>query len=368
MIYKMDILNRITQETLSKNDFELLQMSLAGESSQQQLDNFLAHWDIEAAPIAEPMLVSYLMKMHPELVFPDAIRPRLAGLLNFSRYQFLNLVGHFGTFTRALKAEGIEFLIMKGGAMKTLRPDFPRWMGDIDILVPEKDYSKAEEVARRCGYSISHCKHSMDLSQNGQGFLDVHRYVLIFTGKERTINADLFARSIPTRVFSVEARMPSREDMVFMVMVNLVRNLAENSCTESVLYSFFDIKFLLEEQENHPFNWAVVRENARQTDSREYLLLAARFLNGVVPGLLPVEELENPGETVVRNLLTWMGYRRYVLMQERADLGDFNVIKTFRSGRPMIPYVWDRLCYLTHKRLQFCPSFCERALKKRNKV
>jgi len=362
----MEILNQIAQETLSNNEFELLRLSLAGETTQSQLDSFLTGWDIEAAPIAEPMLLSYLMKMHPDLIFPESIRPRLSGLLNFSRYQFLNLVGHFGTYTRALRAQGIEFLIMKGGAMKALRPDFPRWMGDIDILVPEKDYHKAEEVARQCGYAIHHCNHSMDLSQNGQVFLDVHRFVLIFSGKERAINEDLFTRSIPTRVFSVDARMPSREDMLFMCLVNLVRNLAENSCTDSVLYSFFDVKFLLEDQENHPFNWSVVRENATQTDSCAYLLLAVRFLNGVVPGLLPEEKLENPGETAVKNLASWMGYRRYVLMRERAQLGDFNIIKTYRSGKPMIPYVWDRLCYLIHKGLQFCPSFCEHALKKHN--
>jgi len=361
----MEILNHIAQETLSKADSELLRLSLA-EPSQRRLDSFLAGWDIEAAAIAEPILLSYLMKLHPELVFPESIRPRLSGLLNFCRYQFLNLVGHFGTYTHALRAEGIDFLIMKGGAIKALRPEFPRWMGDIDILVPEKDYQKAEEVAVRCGYSVSHSIQSMDLSQNGKEFLDVHRYVLIFTGKERTINADLFARSVPARVFSVEARMPSREDLLFMVLVNLVRNLADDSSQESILYSFFDVKFLLEPQENHPFNWEVVRKNAAQTDSREHLLLAIRFLNSVVPGLVSEEKLDNPGEKVVHNKLVWVAYRRYILMKERAQIGEFNVKKALREGHPFFPYVALRIRYAVHKRLQFCTAFTQHALKVRN--
>ena len=361
----MEILNRITQETLSKADKELLSLSLS-EPSQQRLDNFLAGWDIEAAPIAEPILLSYLMKMHPELVFPESIRPRLSGLLNFCRYQFLNLVGHFGTYTHALQAEGIEFLIMKGGAIKALRPEFPRWMGDIDILVPEKDYHKAEEVAVRCGYSVSHSIQSMDLSQNGKECLDVHRYVLIFTGKERTINADLFARSTPTKVFSAEARMPSREDLLFLLLVNLIRNLADDSSHDSVLYSFFDAKFLLEHQEGSSFNWNIVWENARHTESRAHLVLAARFLNGVIPGLFPEEKLDSPGEDAVRRLEVWVGYRRYVLMKERAQIGEFNVKKALSDGRPFFPYVALRIRYAIHKRLQFCTGITQHILKVRN--
>ena len=361
----MEILDRIAQEVLSKADFELLRMSLLGEPSQLQLDSFLSGWDIEAAPISEPMLLSYLMKMHPELAFPETLRPRLSGLLSFCRYQFLNLVGHFGTFTRALKSEGIDFLIMKGGAMKALRPDFPRWMGDIDILVPEKEYHKAEEVARQCGFTISHSIQSMDLSKNGQGLMDVHRYVLIFTGKERAINAGLFARSIPTRVFGVEARMPSREDLLFLLLVNLVRNLADASSHESVLYCFYDVQFLLEQGE-YAFNWTVVKENAIQTGSRAHLVLAARFLNGVIPGLFPEEKLENPGERAIHRLEVWVGYRRYVLMKERAQIEEFNIIKALRNGRPLIPYVALRMRYFIHKRLQFCTGFTQHFLKVRN--
>ena len=84
----MEILNSIAQETLSKAALELLRLSLSGDPSQQELDDFLAGWDIEAAPIAEPILMSYVMKMHPELVFPEAIRPRLNGLISFCRYQY----------------------------------------------------------------------------------------------------------------------------------------------------------------------------------------------------------------------------------------------------------------------------------------
>ena len=361
----MEILNSIAQETLSKAALELLRLSLSGDPSQQELDDFLAGWDIEAAPIAEPILMSYVMKMHPELVFPEAIRPRLNGLISFCRYQFLNLVGHFGSYTRALQAEGIDFLIMKGGAMKALRPEFPRWMGDIDILVREKDYEKAEEVAARCGFTISHSIQSMDLSKNGQGLLDVHRYVLIFTGKERAINEDLFARSVPTRVFSVEAHMPSREDLLFLILVNMVRNLADASGQESVLYSFFDVKYLMEPQDGRPFNWDRVRQTAVRTGAQVHLMLAARFLNGVMPGLFPEDKLENPGEAAVSRLEVWVGYRRYVLMKERAQInGEYNVVKAIRGGRPFFPYMALRARFFVHKRLQFCTGITRHILKR----
>ena len=127
--------------------------------------------------------------------------------------------------------------------------------------------------------------------------------------------------------------MLSREDLLFGIMVNLFRNMADNSSLDSVLYSFFDVQYLLE---GPGFNWDLVRQNAAKTGTKAHLVLAARFLNDVVPGLFPEEELENPGDEL-RKMLIHMYYRRYVLRVEQEALGDFNIIRTFRSGRPMIP-------------------------------
>lgn len=358
----MDALKRISQETLSDVNRRILKLALAGEATQERLDSFLSSWNIEEAPLTEAIMLSYLMKLHPELRFPESISPRLSGLLPFCRYKYLDLVRYFGTYARALQAHGIEFLVMKGGAMKALRPDFPRWLGDIDILVHEKDYPKCAPIAKLLGFEIHPAKQSTDLYKNGNGVLDVHRFIPMSTGRERAINADLFARSVATRVFNAEARMLSREDLLFGILVNLFRNMADNSSLDSVLYSFFDVQYLLE---GPGFNWDIVRQNAAKTGTKAHLVLAARFLNDAVPGLFPEEELENPGNEL-RKMLIHMYYRRYVLRVEQEALGDFNIIRTFRSGRPMIPYVWDRLCYLMHKGMQFCPSFCERALRKRN--
>ena len=357
-------LSRITQETLSESDRLLLQLSLCGAPSQEQLDAFLDGWDLDSAPLTEAVLLSYLCKMHPGLQVPDKIGPRLSGLLNYCRFQYLQLVGQFGTYAHALEAQGIPFLVMKGGAMKALRPAFPRWMGDIDLLIPERDFRRAAQVATTCGFTACPSEQSFDLKKDGRNVLDIHHFVMMHTGREKAINDSLFARATPARIFSVPAMMPSREDLLFMTLVNLVRNLSDGSSHDSVIYSFFDVQFLLESREGRAFDWAVVRDNAARTGTTGYLKAARQFLHSVVPGLLPDSELPPVSEKKIDQVCTWIRFRRDILRPERDRIEEFNPWKAIRGGKPFFPYIADRLRFACHKRLQHCPRTCARILRR----
>ena len=356
---------RITRETLTPSDRLLLQLSLCGEPAQEQLDAFLDGWNLDTAPLTEAVLLSYLLKMHPTLRVPDKIGPRLNGLLSYCRFQYLQLVGQFGTYAHALEAEGIPFLVMKGGALKALRPDFPRWMGDIDLLVPERDFRRAARVATSTGFTTTPSEQSFDLKKDGRNVLDVHHFVMMHTGREKTINPDLFARAAQTRIYSVQAMMPSREDLLFMTLVNLVRNLADGSSPDSVIYSFFDIQFLLTPEQGRTFDWAVVRDNAARTGTTGYLEAARQFLHSVVPGLLPDSELPPVTEKEIEKVCTWIRFRRDVLRPERERIEEFNPWKAIRGGKPFFPYIADRLQFACHKRLQHCTGTCTRILRRR---
>lgn len=357
----------LAQGILSDKDLLLLRLSLSEGPTQEELDKYLEGWDLDTAPMTEAVLLSYLLKMHPGLQVPAKIGPRLSGLLNYCRFQYLRLVGQFGIYCHALTAEGIRFLVMKGGAMKALRPDFPRWMGDIDILVQEGDYQRAEQVARSCGYTLIHSAQSFDMKKDGQNIVDVHRFVPMHTGRERAANPGFFARSTSARIFSIDAMMPSREDLLFMTLVNLIRNLADDTGKDSILYSFFDVRFLLTPQEGQDFDWTVVRDNAALTGTAAPLEVARRFLNGIIPGLIPEDVLQEVSEKEIDKALTWILYRRDVLRPEREQIGEFNPVKALKAGKAPIPYVCHRIRFFMHKRLEHCTSASRRILRRRQR-
>ncbi|MCR5710112.1 MAG: nucleotidyltransferase family protein [Bacteroidales bacterium] len=358
-MYTIDTLLNLA---LTEDDLQLIRLSLSEEPGQESLDAFLDGWDMDSAPMTVAVLLSYLMKMHPELAFPESLRPRLGGLLSYCRFQYLKLVGQFGTYCHALEEAGIRFLVMKGGAMKALRPDFPRWMGDIDLLVRQEDFRRASQIASEAGFTICPSEQSIDLKKDGRNVLDVHQYVMMHTGRERAANEGFFERASRERIFSVEALLPSREDLLFITLVNLVRNLADETSRDSIIYAFFDVNFLVEAQKDHSFDWGVVRRDAAITGTTGYLEVARRFLCSVVPGLIPDGVLEPVSEEGVGEVLTWIRFRREVLRPERDIIEEFNPFKALRSGKRPIPYVAQRLRFALHKRLQHFDGACKHIL------
>ncbi len=348
-----NVLQYLGRQILSESDRTLLSMAMAPSVSEETLTEFLQDWDIETAPIQSVILLSYLMKTHPELPFPERIQPRLKGVLSFCRFQSLKLTSHFAKIARGLNTEEIPFVILKGGAMKVCRPDVPRWMGDIDILVEEKDFTRAEALAEKMGYTPFRCSHSTDLRIGGteESAVDLHRFIQMRTGKEKALNPGLFRRARKEKMFSTEGYLPCREDMVFISLVNLYKNLSDKTSTDSVLNTFFDLDYLLHLPGE--FDWEILHENAKKTGSEIQLWLAASLVSTLVPGLFP-ESFQtgrmDGGEAQAHCIR--LLYRREILSPLRAKIGEFNLVKAFRNVRPLAPYIGHRAEFFFLKRVR----------------
>lgn len=285
------LLDSMCQSLITPEDKMLLDITFSKSSSQADLNDFFKKCDIEVMGGNKAIMLSYLMKMRPELEFSRYEQPRLSGLLKYFRFHNLKLIAHYTKLGKALNAANIPVMILKGGAMKYLRPELSRVMGDIDILVPFNDLYKTCKIAESIGYEFSkkniHKAHSVDLHQNNnkEGCIDVHRYICMNTGFEERINKDLFARATKAKVFGVESLVPAFEDMLFLTLVNLAKNLRENTSSAGTLFTLFDCKFLIENKPD--FNWNIVIENAKKTKTQPHILFAIKFLNKIVPGILP---------------------------------------------------------------------------------
>ena len=145
-----------------ESDRRLIKLAFRSHMQQKDLDLFLTKWDIESAGADRAAILAYTMKMHPNLKFDDYTGPRLKGLLNYLRFQNLELICHFSKIVRTLNQQGIVPMLIKGGAMRYMRPDLPRVMGDMDVLVfSKKDFEAAKNAVVKMGYDFWNAGHSL---------------------------------------------------------------------------------------------------------------------------------------------------------------------------------------------------------------
>ncbi len=274
------IVEGFINQYISESDKKIINLALRKDVSQEDFDKFITEWDIEEQGGYKSLLLSYFMKQHPDLKYPEYIGPRLSGLLQFHRFRNLRLIGHFKKICTRFKECGItDILIVKGGAMRYYCSDLPRIMGDIDVLLHENDYERCKDIVKELGYTFNEYKHSFDLHEIGSdwGILDVHHKIAMVSKNEEIINDDLFARSKREKVFGVDdILVPSYEDMMFISLINLTRNLMHSTSISSVIYSIFDCMYLTEQP---GFDWNIVKQNAVKTQTQNQIHIAIRFLN-----------------------------------------------------------------------------------------
>lgn len=334
------ILDGFKYEVITKSDELLLNLIFSDKTTQEDLDRFLEKWDIEVVGGHKALLLAYFMKIHPELKFSDYTEPRLKGLLQFYRFQNMKLISHYTKICNKLKNQNVEFLIFKGGCMKHLRPEYPRIMGDIDILVHEKDYTTAGKIAEQMGYDTCWDIHSIDIHPKGseEGIMDIHKYIILQSKKEKTFIPDLFARAIKQKVFGTDALVPSNEDLVFITLVNMVRNLQNKTSYGGIPYTLFDCKFLIESKPD--FNWNIVIENAKKTGTENNIYFAIRFINGIVPNLLPDKiKRDNLFEREFRKYCTLLAYQRFYLWEMKQKSHQMKIKNLFSSKEFFVEYL-----------------------------
>lgn len=359
------LIENFYNEILTKEEKALLKLVFQDEPSQEELDEVLKTWDIEVKGGHKSLLLAYLMKIHPCLKFSDYEKPRLKGLLNFFRFKNLKTISHYTKIGKALNNLGIEPLIIKGGAIKYLRPDLPRIMGDIDILVPEKDFLKSAQIATGVGYSYDKIDiHSIDLHEIGsdEGAIDLHRYILMDTGKEKAFLEGLFKRSGYKNVFGVQTHVPSNEDLLFITLVNLARNLREKTSQAGLLYALFDCKFLIESKSD--FNWNIVRENAQKTGVEVQMNFVIKFIEKISKNVLPVEIQNNMlFEKETNEYSNMVMFNRFYLEEIRTKCRQMKISNIIKNPAEWKDYIFLKPKYMALKTLKKHPKLIELFIK-----
>ena len=287
------LVNRLYPMHVKPMDEILLNCVFDENVNQQQLDLCLGQCDIEALGGAKCLLLSYLMQNHSELRFPEYSGPRIRGLINFWRFRNLKTLAHFSKIGRALNAAGIPILLFKGGAMKYLRPELPRTMGDVDIFIPRDGKNEAVKICCQLGYLLREdASYAIGFHTPSEDAVDVH-FGLYDQGPDlEALYKGLWARAVPCKAFGVDVLLPCHEDLFFLVLSNFTKNLRNHTSLKGLYISLCDCRFLM--QNKPDFNWELVREDARNSGKELEVRFGVEFMNSIVPNILPLDKLNMP--------------------------------------------------------------------------
>lgn len=282
--------------------------------SEKQISERIIQASFDSKNKRRILLLANLKEMLPSVVLP----PNLESLLKQESLSQVvgnaRLKGHYAKIVSAFKREGIDVMVIKGGAMKCYRPTLPRIMGDIDVLVREHDFERAIEIAFGLGYYGPRTDHSVDLHvpNSPEGVLDIHKHINVYNkASPRTLNETFFRRAKKESVFGIEGYLPSNEDMVFILLVNLAKNFWEHQGIANLPTLFFDIEYLLRKKD---FDWSIVLENVRINASEMQFFLAVEFVRNLAPTLIP-KEIVVPieDEKAFQDFCTMTAYRNLFL-------------------------------------------------------
>jgi hypothetical protein len=282
------IVRKLLNKYVSERNRTLIDCVFAPAPTQEALDACLSACDIEAMGAHLSLMLSYLMHDHPELKFTEYVEPRLQGLVRFYRFANMDTLARFATIGKALNAVDIPLLIFKGAAMKALRPGLSRPMGDVDILVRPEHLSATVKICEKHGLhdALTGSAHAVDMhTADGKSAMDVHSAV-IESGKDTgAFHRNLFSRARPVTAFGVRVLLPAHEDLFFLVLANLTKNLRAKTSIHGLFYALFDCRFLLGDKPD--FDWSIVRNDAREAGVEFDVRLAVEFMNMLVPDIVP---------------------------------------------------------------------------------
>lgn len=283
-----NILERTYARYVAPKDQALLELVFHPVPSQQNVDDALALADIEALGAEKALLLSYFLHDNPQFSLSAYAEPRLRGLMQFFHFKNTRTLAHLSRIGKALNKAAIPFVLFKGGAMKALRPNLSRPMGDTDILLPKGTIHKAVKICEGLGYQHIHGKptHAVGMHTDTEDAVDLHYLVFDDEGYDlETLQEGIFRRSAPHSAFGVDFLLPAFEDLFFLVLANFTKNLHDSTSLGGIYYALCDCHYLLKAKPD--FDFAIVRENALLSGKQMEIRFAAEFMNRIIPGFIP---------------------------------------------------------------------------------
>lgn len=212
---------------LTQSDRRLLQLLILPQPKQEQLEQFLAAWDIEEEGANRGLLLACYRAEQPQLVFSDYVAPRLEGLLRFFRFRNMPLLAELHQVVRGFANQNIRYAVIRDGAMKMMYPEMVRDMSSVLILVPSQSMPEARAILTACG------SEHIVLSDS-------------FWGKRalRPVIQECIEEAVTCSFLGVRVRVARAEDLVWLNLLQVGFSVLHN-LTHQLPATLIDIRRLM---------------------------------------------------------------------------------------------------------------------------
>lgn len=349
----------------------LIKLVCTFKPSQEELNELLKLWDIEVKQSTKSLLLAYLTKTNPELNFTEYEGPRLKGLLMNIRFKNLQHISHYSKIVKELNHNNITPVIIKNGAYRHLRPEFPRIANCFEIIVPEKVLEKSVKIAKQLGYHSKKTPYNSvvlyETNSTETPVLEIYPYFYTCTGKERRFNNGLFKRANEQDVFGVKTLVPSLEDLMFMTLVNISNDLRNTKSNANLLFDLYDCKFILDSKAD--FSWDIVKENAIKTNTKVHINFAIKFINKISKNILP-QDLQNNilFEKETNDYSRMIMFKKFYYTDLQKQCREMKLGKIIKKPSSWGKYVSMKTKYKTLKSIKNHPRLIEWFIKDINKT
>lgn len=361
------LVDKLYKKYVSAMDQALLDFVFDDAPTQEKLERCLAACDIEVLGAGKVILLTYAALEHPELHLNAYAGPRTRELNTFFRFANMKTLAHFSRIGKAYNAAGIPMLLFKGGAMKVLRPALSRPLGDVDVLIPAERMAEATRMGEELGYQHTReeSSHAVDFHTETESAVDVHHsFFDPVPGRDQTpLIRNIFGRAAPCRAFGVDFLLPCREDLCFLVLNNLTKNLREHTTLHGLWFALCDCRWLLRDRPD--FNWVIVRDDAALCGREMETRFAAEFMNRIVPDLIPEPEQHLPAGTAVDDFCGQVVYDEDYFFPHRRRCQELRVVELKNAPRRWVPYLAK---YLVMEKLRGNPAFVRWFLRRKERM
>ncbi|HEU5209718.1 MAG TPA: nucleotidyltransferase family protein, partial [Longimicrobiales bacterium] len=216
------------------------------------------------------------------VVLPDAVRRLLEERTGVHALRSRLLLVELGDLLRALAGAGVPVILLKGAALAAgVYPDPAlRSMGDIDLLVRERDLPRARDAAIRLGYrpegeAAEH--HLPPLRRPGATMVELHSHIESPSAPFRIDTEGLWERAQTIRTADCEARTLCAEDLLLHLCLHLSyhHRFGLGRAEGMDLKHLYDIVVLLE---RGSINWGIAAARAREWRADRYVYVVLRVV------------------------------------------------------------------------------------------
>ena len=155
--------------------------------------------------------------------------------------------------TNTFEKEGVDCIPLKGSLMKSLFPySYLRFMGDIDILIRDKDMNRASKIMNELGYKTgSNSYNHLTFDKPPIMEVELHRDLLPFESKGVDQLAGIWdrvsAEGNKSHVFEM-----TNEDFLLFMLFHLYKHYSKNG---TGIRSFIDLYIFQREYQNLDFEY-----------------------------------------------------------------------------------------------------------------